>query len=93
MNVIWTKETYNAFLSDVKLTKDERNNFDCIVSGMSMDERAEELKVSLSTIKRLTKSLKMKYDLVQKSDPRLPLRAKTKKELVKYLQEKYPSKE
>lgn len=72
--VRWTKLILDTFIAEACLTKDEEMIMRTRVAGWSRTKQAAELGMSLSTIDRYIKRLKMKYDEVAKYDPLLPPR-------------------
>lgn len=72
--VPWNKLILEEFIREACLTKDEEMIIRTRVAGWSRVKQSMELNMSLATVDRLIKSLKKKYDNVQKYDPILPPR-------------------
>lgn len=72
--VPWSKIIVETFVEEAMLTKEEEVILRTRVAGWSRVKQADELGMSLSTVDRLIKSLKIKYDQVQKYNPILPPR-------------------
>lgn len=72
--VPWNKIILETFISEGCLTKDEEIIIRTRVAGWSRTKQSIELGLSLSSIDRLIKSCKLKYDNVQKYNPLLPPR-------------------
>lgn len=72
--VPWCKIILETFIAEGCLTKDEEMIMRTRVAGWSRQKQALELGMSLSTIDRLIKSCKRKYDNAQKYNPILPPR-------------------
>lgn len=72
--VPWNKLILEEFIREACLTKDEEMIIRTRVAGWSRVRQSMELNMSLATVDRLIKSLKKKYDNVQKYDPILPPR-------------------
>lgn len=70
----WNKYIVEAFVSDAMLTKDEEMILRTRVAGWTITEQAIKLGMSESTVNRIIKRLKHKYDDVQKFNPLLPPR-------------------
>ena len=61
--VKWTEDILQKFETLAPLDEKEIRLMDCRVrKGYSLVEQADELGVSLSTINRMTKTIKLKYD-------------------------------
>lgn len=78
--VPWNKLILEEFIKEACLTKDEEMIIRTRVAGWSRTKQAMELCMSLATVDRLIKSLKQKYDNVQKYDPILPPRKSSAEE-------------
>lgn len=79
--VPWNKLILEEFIKEGCLTKDEEMIMRTRVAGWSRTKQSMELNISMSTVDRLIKSLKRKYDNVQKYDPILPPRRKSSEEI------------
>lgn len=78
--VPWNKLILEEFIREACLTKDEEMIIRTRVAGWSRVKQSMELNMSLATVDRLIKSLKKKYDNVQKYDPILPPRRSSAEE-------------
>lgn len=78
--VPWNKLILEEFIKEACLTKDEEMIIRTRVAGWSRTKQAMELCMSLATVDRLIKSLKQKYDNVQRYDPILPPRKSSAEE-------------
>lgn len=78
--VPWTKIIMETFITEACLTKEEEIVLRTRCAGWSRVRQADELGMSLSSIDRIIKNLKKKYDQVQKYDPILPPRRMSKQE-------------
>lgn len=72
--VVWTKIVLETFIQDAALTKDEEMVMRTRVAGWTRTKQADQLRMSISTVDRIIKRLKIKYDKVQKTNPILPPR-------------------
>lgn len=72
--VPWNKIILETFIEEACLTKEEEMIMRTRVAGWSRVKQSMELGLSLSSIDRLIKSCKMKYDNVQRYNPILPPR-------------------
>lgn len=72
--VPWSKVILEEFIKEAMLTEDEEKIIRTRVAGWSRTKQAMTFGMSLSTVDRIIKSLKQKYDFVQKYDPLLPTR-------------------
>lgn len=78
--VPWNKIILERFIELAVLTKDEEEIIRTRVAGWSRTKQSMELGMSLSTIDRIIKRLKIKYDNVQMYDPILPPRKQSAEE-------------
>lgn len=78
--VPWTKVIMETFIADACLTKEEEIVLRTRCAGWTRIKQADELGLSLSSIDRIIKSLKKKYDQVEKYNPLLPPRKPSKEE-------------
>lgn len=72
--VPWNKLILEEFISEAMLTKDEEMVMRTRVAGWTRTKQAMELGMSLATVDRIIKRLKVKYDNVQKYSLLLPPR-------------------
>lgn len=79
--VIWTKFILERFIDVGNLTKDEEAVMRTRAAGWTRTEQSMKLGMSLSTIDRIIKRLKVKYDRAQKYDVLLPQRKQSSQEL------------
>ena len=79
--VPWNKIILETFIDEACLTKDEEIIIRTRVAGWSRTKQSMELGISLSTVDRLIKTLKNKYDNVQKYNPLLPPRKESAQEV------------
>lgn len=77
----WNKIILERFIELAVLTKDEEEIMRTRVAGWSRTQQAQKLGMSLSTVDKHIAELKLKYDDVQKYDPILPPRRKSKQEI------------
>ena len=84
--VIWTTFILERFIDVGNLTKDEEAVMRTRAAGWTRTEQSMKLGMSLSTIDRIIKRLKVKYDRAQKYDVLLPPRKQYSQEL--YMDEK-----
>lgn len=79
--VLWCKVILERFIEQACLTKDEEAVMRTRVAGWTITKQAMELGMSPSTVNRIIKRLKAKYDVVQKYDPMLPPRKESAEEV------------
>lgn len=79
--VIWQKIVLETFIAEANLSKEEEMVMRTRVDGWSRTKQADKLHMSVSTVDRIIKRLKIKYDVVQKYNPLLPPRKFSAKEL------------
>ena len=79
--VPWNKIILEAFIEDALLTPEEEEVIRTRVAGWTRTQQSEKLGMSLSTVDRIIKSCKQKYDNVQKYNPLLPPRKFSSEEL------------
>jgi len=72
--VPWNKLIVETFVDEALLTQDEEMILRTRVAGWTRIQQSEQLGMSLSTVDRIIKSLKYKYDNVQKYCVMLPPR-------------------
>ena len=72
--VPWGKVILEEFIAEAMLTKEEEMIIRTRVAGWSRTKQAMEFGMSLSTVDRIIKRLKVKYDKAQKYSPILPPR-------------------
>jgi len=78
--VPWNKIIVEEFVSQALLTKDEEWVLRTRVSGWSITRQSMELGMSISSVNRIIKRLKQKYDKIAKFNPLLPPRKSSDKE-------------
>lgn len=78
--VPWNKIILETFIEEGCLTKEEEIVMRTRVAGWSRVKQSMELGLSLSSVDRLIKSCKLKYDNVQKYNPLLPPRKESAQE-------------
>lgn len=78
--VPWNKIIVETFIKEAMLSEDEEWVLRTRVAGWSRTKQAMELGMSISTIDKIIKRLKDKYDNVQKYEPLLPPRKPSDKE-------------
>lgn len=79
--VPWNKLIVETFIEEAMLTEDEEMILRTRVAGWSRIKQSEKLGMSLSSVDRIIKTLKEKYDNVQKYCVMLPPRRNSAKEL------------
>lgn len=79
--VIWGKLILETFIKEACLSKEEEWIMRTRVAGWSRTKQAQELHMSLSSLDKHIARLKKKYDIVQKTNPLLPPRKNSAKEL------------
>lgn len=72
--VPWNKLILETFISEALLTKEEEMIIRTRIAGWSRTRQAEELVMSVGTVDRYIKRIKVKYDNVQKYNTILPPR-------------------
>lgn len=78
--VPWNKIILETFIAEACLTKEEEMIIRTRVAGWSRTEQSIKLGLSLLTVDRAIKSLKLKYDNVQIYNPILPPRRSSAQE-------------
>lgn len=78
--VPWNKFILERFIEVAALTKEEEMVIRTRVAGWSRVKQSMEMGISLATLDRIIKLLKIKYDRVQKYDPLLPPRKSSAEE-------------
>ena len=78
--VMWNKIILETFIEEGCLTKEEEIIIRTRVAGWSRTKQSMELGLSMSSVDRIIKSLKQKYDNVQKYNPLLPPRKESTQE-------------
>ena len=81
--VIWDKYILEEFIDIALLSKEEELIMRTRVKWWTVAQQADELGMSVSTVNRMVKKLKCKYDEVQKYSLVLPKRKKSAKVLFK----------
>lgn len=79
--VIWTKLIVETFIKEGNLTKDEEMILRTRADGWTITKQSMEFGMSKSTVDKIIKRLKKKYDIVQKHSAILPPRKESAKEL------------
>lgn len=80
--VIWTKQSLETFIEEAYLTEEEIVILRTRLAGWTISEQADRLGVSVGTINRMIRRLKIKYDIVQRQYPQiLPVRKNCAAEL------------
>lgn len=82
--VPWNKIILNEFIELAELTQEEEMILRTRVKGHSRVQQSLEFNLSVSTIDRITKRLKHKYDMVQPYSDKLPPRKFTTDQTYKY---------
>ena len=72
--VPWTKVILEEFIKEACLTEFEEKVMRTRVGGWSRTKQCQEFNISMSTLDKTIRRLKIKYDNVQKYDPILPPR-------------------
>lgn len=72
--VLWNKYIVETFVELAMLNELEEMILRTRISGMSRVAQAEKFSISISTVDRIIKQLKIKYDNVEKMSPLLPPR-------------------
>ena len=83
--VPWNKIILEEFINLALLTKEEEMILRTRIYGWTVREQADRLNMSVSSVNRIIKKLKNKYDDVEKFSTILPPRKNSEKE--KYLDE------
>lgn len=77
----WNSYIVETFVDEATLTKEEELVLRTRVDGWTRLQQAHELGMSLATVDRIIRRLKLKYDQVQSKNQTLPPRAKNLKEI------------
>lgn len=72
--VSWNKRIVDEFIKEAMLSEDEQLILTTRVAGLSRQQQAIKLNMSLQSVDRITRKLKDKYDKVAKYDNLLPKR-------------------
>lgn len=72
--VLWTRAIADEFIKQAMLSDDEILILETRIKGYTRVQQSMKLGVSVSTVDKIIKRLKAKYDNVQKSNPILPKR-------------------
>lgn len=72
--VVWTKIVLETFIAEANLTELEEQVMRTRCAGWTRTKQADKLNISLSTLDRIIKRLKVKYDKAQKYSLILPAR-------------------
>lgn len=79
--VLWNKIIYDEFVRLGCLTPEEQDIMRTRMQGWTITEQSMKLGMSTSTVNRIIKRLKKKYDSVQPHSDLLPPRRSSAKEL------------
>lgn len=79
--VPWNKVILETFIEEALLTKDEEWIMRTRVAGWTITQQADKLGMSKSSVDRLIRNLKKKYDNVERTNPLLPPRKTSAKEM------------
>lgn len=79
--VLWSKVILEEFIAQAQLTKVEEEVMRTRVAGWTRVEQCMKLGISMATLDRTIKRLKIKYDECQKYSALLPPRKASAKEL------------
>ncbi len=80
--VPWNKLILEEFIELALLNSEEEFVIRTRIAGWSIDQQADKLNVSNSSVNRIIRRLKLKYDKVQKHSSILPIRKQKKSELI-----------
>lgn len=72
--VEWTKFIVETFIEEGMLSEEEAKVMRTRAQGWTRTKQAREFGMSMSTLDRIIKRLKIKYDAVQLNNPKLPKR-------------------
>lgn len=75
-SITLTKRIVEIFIEEAMLSDDEIKVLEMRAKQVPVARQAQIMNMSESSINRITKRLKEKYDIVQKYNPELPLREK-----------------
>lgn len=78
--VPWNKIILEEFINLALLTKDEEMILRTRIYGWAVREQADRLNMSVSSVNRIIKKIKNKYDTVEKYSAVLPPRKSSEKE-------------
>ena len=79
--LLWNRQVADEFEEKALLSEREVLILETRLQGLTISEQAELLGVSASTVNRIIKRLKQKYDSIQPLSPTLPKRKKSAKEV------------
>lgn len=79
--VNWNKKLVDKFIEEAMLSDDEQKILISRAKGWTRTKQANEYGMSLATVDRIIKRLKVKYDEVQKNTPELPKRRVSEQEI------------
>lgn len=79
--VPWNKLILETFIEEALLTKEEEWIMRTRVAGWTITQQADKLGMSKSSVDRIIKNLKKKYDNVERTNPLLPPRKNSAKEI------------
>lgn len=78
--ILWTQVSLDEFIRLGALTEDEEKIIRSRVKGMTVTQQAREFGMSESSVARIIRRLKDKYDAVQPYSDKLPPRRSSAKE-------------
>lgn len=67
--IIWTKQTLETFIEEAYLTDEEVKLLRTRIAGWTITEQADDLGISVGTVNRMIRRMKLKYDMVQRLHP------------------------
>lgn len=79
--VEWTKHIVAVFEEEAMLSEIEKAILETRVRGIPISQQAIMFNMSESSVNRIIKTLKLKYDCVQHYHPDLPVRRKSREEI------------
>lgn len=79
--VPWNKVILETFIQEALLTKEEEWIMRTRVAGWTITQQADKLGMSKSSVDRLIRNLKKKYDNMERTNPLLPPRKSSAKEI------------
>ena len=75
-DIVWNKVILNEFIDLALLTELEEKILRTQIKGWSRTTQATEFNISVETVDRVLKTIRMKYDMVQPHSTVLPVRKK-----------------
>lgn len=73
--ILFTRNILDEFIKEAMLTKDEEFIIRTRVAGWSRQQQASELNISVQSVDRIIKKMKIKYDQVAEKNAHFPTRA------------------